>query len=769
MKILNKYTKAELISKFKNTETKNNKSKITFVETVISIKHWLMTFTLIALILNYYKKYALINKFVRWFNWIILGVFGVSLMDNIDFFNVFKEFKLILTGLASYLWSLTGWFQLTKEAEITKGTRPTSGVHSKGSWNEPKVGESEGNSKIIKWLKLEPEPEESSNKKYYIIAGIIIICFLGWYFQDEIAPVTYPIFQWFRSFRPGPDDNSSNIGSNVQQNNTMNLKSRIKNLFFKENSTSIKETANNAKGEVENSVILEDKTAIASSSKVANIATSKSSSDDSINAYLPIDENKGVDRQNVIPHYSGLSETYRDKEIVIPHYTGLSEIYRENFDQSAHSIFNEIDYFTRKINDPSFANIALKMGLYKLTLNRLKRLKQADEFAYDNLLDNQYIRNKIDNFKDLSKQAWFADRNYDEVAQATTQEQEIWSNSSPSPKVLSPLQENISQVISPMEEDLNAMSTYAVEDQQLYDYKKELSPKVLIDNEKYQEAVFESNKITTEDQSIAGPSTISQLIENEPKLDDSKLLEAIKGKLPEINIDSGSDKSMEAYFPEPKISEEDVKSRFANLWDKIGKNKKDSPVTGSPNISQVGLQPTKLSPLLNTSNQFEETMNLFDDDDISTVEELPSIINKGKSKEEFIEKIKPDYELRRKASKDIEISSNLSPTVDWNSANAQLSENNNERLVRIYFGDTWRNADEIIIRTNDNYIAKINFDPSMVPDWNSEQPKITTLDWGHQFDKLDRLGYKTEIHDIQIKDINGNLHEIYKNDNVVHK
>jgi hypothetical protein len=31
---------------------------------------------------------------------------------------------------------------------------------------------------------------------------------------------------------------------------------------------------------------------------------------------------------------------------------------------------------------------------------------------------------------------------------------------------------------------------------------------------------------------------------------------------------------------------------------------------------------------------------------------------------------------------------------------------------------------------------------------------------------LNSLGYKTEIHDIQIKDISGKLHEIYRNDNV---
>lgn len=54
----------------------------------------------------------------------------------------------------------------------------------------------------------------------------------------------------------------------------------------------------------------------------------------------------------------------------------------------------------------------------------------------------------------------------------------------------------------------------------------------------------------------------------------------------------------------------------------------------------------------------------------------------------------------------------------------------------------------------------------MIPDWNSDLPKIITFNWENEFDKLDRTGIKSEIHDIQIKDLDGKLHQIYKNDNV---
>jgi len=92
---------------------------------------------------------------------------------------------------------------------------------------------------------------------------------------------------------------------------------------------------------------------------------------------------------------------------------------------------------------------------------------------------------------------------------------------------------------------------------------------------------------------------------------------------------------MNHYFPKPEVGQEEVKSRFSNLFGQINSRRDDSNVVGSPNISQIGLQPSpsRLSPL-NTkpsiSNLLEDTQALFDDDD----EILPtSQINKGKNRE----------------------------------------------------------------------------------------------------------------------------------------
>jgi hypothetical protein len=157
---------------------------------------------------------------------------------------------------------------------------------------------------------------------------------------------------------------------------------------------------------------------------------------------------------------------------------------------------------------------------------------------------------------------------------------------------------------------------------------------------------------------VGSPSNkLSSLVDNTDNLDDKDLLNAVKETfkenvdlkldihdanktsssqdLPEINIDSNNstnNSSIEHYFPKPEVYQEDVKSRFNNLFSQITNRRDDSNVVGSPQISQLGLSP-KLSPL-NTkpsiSNLLDDTAALFEDED----DVIPiSNIDKGKSKE----------------------------------------------------------------------------------------------------------------------------------------
>ena len=64
MNNLNKYTKAELISKFKSLENKNSNQSLfqRIIENILLFKSFLLKITLIALLIRWIKKYSLVKK-----------------------------------------------------------------------------------------------------------------------------------------------------------------------------------------------------------------------------------------------------------------------------------------------------------------------------------------------------------------------------------------------------------------------------------------------------------------------------------------------------------------------------------------------------------------------------------------------------------------------------------------------------------------------------------------------------------------------------------
>ena len=104
------------------------------------------------------------------------------------------------------------------------------------------------------------------------------------------------------------------------------------------------------------------------------------------------------------------------------------------------------------------------------------------------------VENKIDQFINLEdilhhtyEPTEQGSDSYNDVADATIQEQEVWSDKAPSPKVLSPQISNIDQVLSPVQENIEnrlspEMMSYAIEDQQVSDYRKELTSNPEIPN-----------------------------------------------------------------------------------------------------------------------------------------------------------------------------------------------------------------------------------------------------------------------------------------------
>jgi hypothetical protein len=246
---LNKFTKAELISKLRRSDTKSDSStKLTLFNQIKSylyqiwdlimiFKNILLKLTFISLIVQIFKKYKIFRTLWKIINTIVMSIFGISLLDNfgIEFINNFLiELKIITGNIINYLSNTNFYLYLTKlfssEEEFSSRGRSKSensyGIYKESSSNESKVGQGEGNSKISEWLKpeekfedkIENEISKTNYIKYFLIGGtIIIISSLGWVYWDEVKSTSQSILEWYFSSR---SDGSNNQGSNTDSSST---------------------------------------------------------------------------------------------------------------------------------------------------------------------------------------------------------------------------------------------------------------------------------------------------------------------------------------------------------------------------------------------------------------------------------------------------------------------------------------------------------------------------------------------------------------------
>ena len=587
-----------------------------------------------------FKKYSLFNKIFRFANWIILSFFGISLIDNFPF-DFTKEIRYLLSGIITYF-SNTHFYSFIASIFSTKEDTSKISIREKPmSWedsrNESEIKQSKRNSKISEWLNPEQEVKpESNNTKYYVIAGMILAC-VAWYYWGDIGPV---INNWFRRPRPGNDGTGTNNTGNIQSSldNRPSIKDRLKSLVNKSDSDQsqieLQDNTQNITSKTDN---------IASTSKLDNSPPS----DNSMNHYF----SKPVEQQ----------------------MTGLRNITGQDLEKETKSVVNEVSQFLNYYDNASFPkDVAVSAGIYKLLKDRLEKLMVKNNLFWGEISDDDKVMEKLDRFHELNSQFVTPhnspvvetnnlDNNnqnnnstnildnqsdtYEEVAVANIESRMAWSDRA-TPSVHS--QENNSQIATPSvhSQDINPSNT-----QDPVVSEQTVKPKYTFGD------MLDSIRKRRDDSHVVGsPSNkISNLVDNADNLDDTELLEAVKGTLkenvglklditdrnqpgsskdlPNINIDSNSssDNSMNQYFPKPDVDQEEVKSGFTQLFSQITKNRKDSV---SPQISQLGLQPgsPNLSPL-NTkpsiSNLLEDTQALFDDDEILPI----SKIDKGKAKE----------------------------------------------------------------------------------------------------------------------------------------
>lgn len=264
---INKYTKAELISKFKELESKTNQKDLIKIyfnqiwELAITFKSLLLKITFISFITKIFLKYKLFRKLWTIINALIVAIFGISLLENslFDFFtNIITEIRFISINILDYLANtrfysyISNLFsseaslnsiekvkEINKSDELHNWNKSIESLqkenNSNNRWNIEN-SEIRNKSKISQYLESKPTiTEEIQNNefnytKYLAIAALIVTASLAWHYSDEISTAAVSLYEWILSFRTGGTDNAGNNGDNVGTINTGNNTTNVETI-----------------------------------------------------------------------------------------------------------------------------------------------------------------------------------------------------------------------------------------------------------------------------------------------------------------------------------------------------------------------------------------------------------------------------------------------------------------------------------------------------------------------------------------------------------
>jgi len=273
---LNKYTKAELISKLhkeskkidskRNQNTILNKINLYFYQIwdlILVFKNILVKLTLISFFIQIFRKYKIFRKLWTMLNTLVMTIFGISLLDNFGFEFIqhfLIEIRVITANIIDYF-SKTHFYVYLSElfkgptTDIEKTVDDPSREQKNISWKnttdesgikESKKGtkESHRDSKISEWLKpakdnIPNEQIEDSSFydqwRFYILTGTIIVagCFI-WVYSDEIQSSWTTFYEWVLSFRSGTGDSPGSNNPDTREHPRFDIQKRLKDIVKEE-------------------------------------------------------------------------------------------------------------------------------------------------------------------------------------------------------------------------------------------------------------------------------------------------------------------------------------------------------------------------------------------------------------------------------------------------------------------------------------------------------------------------------------------------------
>lgn len=688
MKNINKFTKAELISKIQGLNSQkqieSNSSLFSILMTsLLLIKSFLLKITLIAVIIKIFKTYSILRRIWSLFSTILFSIFGISLIDIYEIEFLSKFFNNLLDIFSNFHTKIFELFGKPVEVPIKTPTK----MGSMNRIDQSSTTNQESNKIIERFNQLihkEPEVVENTpfykdGKTYIYIGGILLLLGLGYYFWEDLTPIPGIIIEKLNSFRRKPGSNGSNPSNDNTTNSTWNLKKSLKDWWNKDKANTQSTPSSPSSPSSINSIQLDP---------------SNNSPVNSLDHFLPkFDKSKWQDL--------GEGSSSNNVQSLLDNITGERQ---EQFNVRADVILSRISVFTERFEDNQFSTNEFRLGMYNAIRGRLLSLSALSPVLYENLIQNDKINNAIDNFVRLENEMLnhLPDDNsdtYDEVAKATIQEQDVWSDKANTPSVhsllLSPITNLVNEATELSDNDLMKKVKEV--------FKEDIGLKLDMTQDKQME--------------VLQPEII-------------------------VNDNSGSNSSLDHYLPETEIPQlEEIRAKrlekFVDSSPLLETQTEVANPISSPHISQVGLG-TPIQDRLNTSplihktsmtNLFDDTMNLFDDDptgiDTSGESSQKEVINQGSSKSESIfgnlfSQIKshrkeygsPKSDIDKSVEDPIDSDSNDEKDSPQDKSNIFIPENIkfniktgdiSNRFIDFDFGEQFDKISKIMIITNDGY------------------------------------------------------------------
>jgi hypothetical protein len=233
---LNKFTKAELISKLEVLKSKgieksksndkiNTQPSLTIWDILNKIKILIISLSFIQILLRLFKNYKSIRAILKLANYIIVTMFGVSLLEafGLGFLvKILGELKYIFGAVVTYLSDSTFYNYLMKMFNVTEEKGSVRDIYKKPVETDWKAEfeNAERKREWEKWLEKHStskhDDDKGIDKKTIMLTILFLAGSLGvWYYGKEALDIISPVWNMSnilrRVLRGGRDDDDDNL------------------------------------------------------------------------------------------------------------------------------------------------------------------------------------------------------------------------------------------------------------------------------------------------------------------------------------------------------------------------------------------------------------------------------------------------------------------------------------------------------------------------------------------------------------------------------